>query len=557
MSKAFNNSRKAANSNSTAASKAAEQTISAPTLNNTTAPMAQDSNNESQSDGVSDPNHNKEASRPIDALAPHPLNATIYGDEADTDLVKSVSNNGVLQPILIDQNNRIISGHRRVDAAKKAGLDTVPVTIYEATDELAIQMTLVECNRQRPKTNEQKAREATELKRIEHDKGRKRQQEANPEGGLMANLPEGERGTARDQAGKKLGMSGKKVDQCAKVIETIDRLEATGEVDVAKEIRTDLNNHSVNRALKTAQEKGVLESEAPQEAGSGEYILVKDWVKMTDEQKKEALSKPHGKSLLNEQSSDSIDWAAWSWNPITGCKHGCDYCYARDIANRFLDAKFEPAFYPGRLAYPSNTKVPSKSGATLAEKLVFTGSMTDVFGKWVPDDLIQLVLDKVKESPQWTFLFLTKYPERYADFKFPDNAWLGTTVDKQARVKAAQDAMAKATAKVKWLSCEPMLERLTFDRLNLFNWVVIGGASKSTKTAEFFPPRDWVTHLWDQAIKAGCAIYEKPNLLKRCQEYPAQAPTAARAESEVTGDGELETPGPSAGRAKRRGKKAK
>lgn len=30
-----------------------------------------------------------------------------------------------------------------------------------------------------------------------------------------------------------------------------------------------------------------------------------------------------------------IDWADSTWNPVTGCLHGCDYCYARKIANRF------------------------------------------------------------------------------------------------------------------------------------------------------------------------------------------------------------------------------
>ena len=34
-------------------------------------------------------------------------------------------------------------------------------------------------------------------------------------------------------------------------------------------------------------------------------------------------------------SKTLIDWADASWNPVTGCKHGCEYCYARGIARRF------------------------------------------------------------------------------------------------------------------------------------------------------------------------------------------------------------------------------
>ena len=30
-----------------------------------------------------------------------------------------------------------------------------------------------------------------------------------------------------------------------------------------------------------------------------------------------------------------IDWADMTWNPVVGCLHGCEYCYARDIAQRF------------------------------------------------------------------------------------------------------------------------------------------------------------------------------------------------------------------------------
>ena len=35
-----------------------------------------------------------------------------------------------------------------------------------------------------------------------------------------------------------------------------------------------------------------------------------------------------------------IDWAEMSWNPVTGCRHGCPYCYARRTAHRF-DARME------------------------------------------------------------------------------------------------------------------------------------------------------------------------------------------------------------------------
>lgn len=102
------------------------------------------------------------------------------------------------------------------------------------------------------------------------------------------------------------------------------------------------------------------------------------------------------------------------------------------------------------------------------------------------------------------------------------NSGITVRIDRnnQSNVKRAEDAFKKVKAKVKFLSCEPMLERLTFTNIALFDWVIIGGASKSTKTKAFKPKREWINHLEDQAKDAGLAVYEKTNLLERIREYP-------------------------------------
>ena len=104
-----------------------------------------------------------------------------------------------------------------------------------------------------------------------------------------------------------------------------------------------------------------------------------------------------------------IDWATMSWNPVTGCRHGCPYCYARRTATRFnagledpatlagglhvLPEKikatpypygFEPTLHRYRLGQPQNTKEP---------QTVFVCSMADLFGRWVPTSWIVEVLD--------------------------------------------------------------------------------------------------------------------------------------------------------------------
>jgi protein gp37 len=242
------------------------------------------------------------------------------------------------------------------------------------------------------------------------------------------------------------------------------------------------------------------------------------------------LHNPDSKHVFNK-TNEMVDWASWTWNPVTGCWHGCDYCYARGIAHQTEMAKaypkqFEPTFHPARLNAPANTSVP-KEITRPADRNVFTCSMADLFGRWVPEDWIIQVFERVKLHPEWNFLFLTKFPQRLQEIcdaldGFPANAWVGCTVDGQARVSTAERAFANIRAPVRWLSVEPMRERLTFTNLNVFDWLVIGGqtASAYNKTPAFQPEWEWVEHLWRQARKAGVKIYWKENLTIRPKEVP-------------------------------------
>ena len=151
---------------------------------------------------------------------------------------------------------------------------------------------------------------------------------------------------------------------------------------------------------------------------------------------------------------------------------------------------------------------------------VFVCSMADLFGAWVPRDWIEAVLEQVRACPQWTFLFLTKNPKRLAEFTWPDNAWVGATVDTQARVARTEDAFRNVTARIKWISCEPLTDDLRFRSLDLFNWVVIGAKSQTTRCVAGQPHWEWVENLIRQARAAGCRCYIKPNLTVRPKEFP-------------------------------------
>jgi protein gp37/ParB-like chromosome segregation protein Spo0J len=237
---------------------------------------------------------------------------------------------------------------------------------------------------------------------------------------------------------------------------------------------------------------------------------------------------PKGKPSFN-RTNEQIDWAAWSWNPVTGCLHGCKYCYAREMAElresyrAIYPVGFTPLFHYERLDAPANTKVPDEARKDHRQKRVFVCSMADLFGKWVPDEWIEKVLAKCQQNQQWEYLFLTKFPRRYVDLKLPQTGWIGTSVPEQKYVRLAEEAFEKIhDVRVKWLSLEPLLEPVQFTDLSMFDWVVIGSQSatdqpkdieRSGHVPEFAPPIEWVARIIDQARECGCKIYCKPNLL--------------------------------------------
>lgn len=195
-----------------------------------------------------------------------------------------------------------------------------------------------------------------------------------------------------------------------------------------------------------------------------------------------------------------IEWTDKSWNPVTGCLNGCEYCYAARISHRF-GRSFEPALHPSRLSQPRRLRTPSK---------IFVCSMADLFGDWVPQTWIDLVMDVVRTNPQHTFQFLTKNPKRLPTILWPHNAWVGATAVNQGMADNAMMHLQSVKASVKFLSVEPMLRPVRLERSRILDWVIIGAMTGPGRKQ---PDPEWVRNITKDARASGAAVFYKPNLI--------------------------------------------
>jgi protein gp37 len=230
-----------------------------------------------------------------------------------------------------------------------------------------------------------------------------------------------------------------------------------------------------------------------------------------------------------------IEWTDKTWNPTIGCtpiSPGCANCYAMKMAKRCVAMGQE--VYRETLKIDHGGKVlPKWSGVVklMHNRLdaprrwrkpcrVFIDSMSDLFHESVPDDFIYEVFAVMEDCSRHTFQVLTKRAERMSKFvnqfvgtsgKYgaPDNVWCGVSVEDEQRYAERVRYLLKVQAKVRWLSCEPLLGPLSISPSGLWglNWVVVGGESG--------PGHRPMEADWARAIRDRCLTSRVPFLFKQ------------------------------------------
>ncbi|HEX8693431.1 MAG TPA: phage Gp37/Gp68 family protein [Longimicrobium sp.] len=225
----------------------------------------------------------------------------------------------------------------------------------------------------------------------------------------------------------------------------------------------------------------------------------------------------------------AIEWTDATWNPVTGCtkvSSGCDNCYAHRLAHgRLADVygkrlpvvdtetnradPFAVRLWSERLDQPLRWTRP---------RMVFVNSMSDLFHVDVPDGFVRECFRVMLEARRHTFQVLTKRPSRMRRFVnrnadlfagdggyVPEHIWLGTSVENQAAAFRVGH-LRLVTARVRFLSCEPLIGSLVLPSREGIHWVIGGGES-----GDGHRPCDpaWARSLRDQCVAAVVPFFWK------------------------------------------------
>lgn len=163
----------------------------------------------------------------------------------------------------------------------------------------------------------------------------------------------------------------------------------------------------------------------------------------------------------------NIAYADETWNPMSGCTKispGCQNCFAEAMAKRLAGRHGYPAInpfavtlHPDKLTEPLGWKKPRK---------ILLASMGDVLHPLISFDYLNKMIDTIYQTPQHTYLLLTKRHDRLFDYITHSawltndpllNLWLGVTVVNQEEAEQKIPVLFQTPAAKHFISYEPAL----------------------------------------------------------------------------------------------------
>lgn len=244
-----------------------------------------------------------------------------------------------------------------------------------------------------------------------------------------------------------------------------------------------------------------------------------------------------------------IEWASHTFNFVIGCtkvSEGCVNCYAEALMDhRMKKVKWGPGQERVRTS-EGNWRKPIKWDREAAEAgrrdRVFCASLADWLDHEIKIEDLADLLELISRTPNLDWLLLTKRPQNFwdrleqvvsytdcnrdcefcgrcvamewLDCEPPPNVWVGATVENQRRADERIPELLKIPARVRFLSCEPLLGAIDMHGGAGINWVICGG--ESGRGARPMNP-SWARELRDDCVRAGV-----PFLFK---QWGAWAPT--------------------------------
>lgn len=182
----------------------------------------------------------------------------------------------------------------------------------------------------------------------------------------------------------------------------------------------------------------------------------------------------------------AIEWTDHTFNPWWGCvqvSEACRYCYAESLSTRYghqVWGRSAKRRFFGDKHWNEPYAWDVEATKAKVRRRVFCASMADVFEfRRELDQWRNKLWDLVLATRGLDWLLLTKRPENIREMVPPSwlkdpppNVWYGTTVERQAEAEERIPQLLEVPARVRFLSCEPLL-----GPVDLSKWIDVGHES--------------------------------------------------------------------------------